>query len=112
MDVKYVHIHGIHSNAYILAIIDVVTRYLVEWCLSFSIRHTDVILCLSEILHYFKAKHIIFHINNESQFIAHDLVDFCIKRHNARIYSCDQTRREFIYGKFIFSSGKRIFSML
>ena len=47
MDIKYVYIHGAKRNAYLLAIIDVATRYVVGWSLRFTMKHTDVILCLS-----------------------------------------------------------------
>lgn len=50
MDIKYIHIHGMKRNAYLLAIMDISTRYVLAWSLKFSMRHTDVVLCLHRAL--------------------------------------------------------------
>ena len=44
MDIKYIYIHGLRTNAYLLAIIDVATRYVLGWSLRLSMKYQDVIL--------------------------------------------------------------------
>ena len=42
MDIKYIYIHGLRTNAYLLAIIDVATRYVLGWSLRLSMKYQDV----------------------------------------------------------------------
>ncbi len=73
MDIKYVYIHGAHRNAYLLAIMDVATRYVLGWSLRWSMKHTDVIICLHKALSGYKTETITLRTDNGSQFIAHGL---------------------------------------
>lgn len=77
MDIKYVHVKGARRNAYLLAIIDVATRFVLGWSLRFTMKHTDVVLCLHSVLQGFQAKEIMLRTDNGSQFIAHGLRKFC-----------------------------------
>jgi len=73
MDIKYVYVHGLCRNAYLLAIMDVATRYVLGWSLRWSMRHTDVILCLHGALKGYTTDSITLRTDNGSQFIAHGL---------------------------------------
>ena len=107
MDIKYVHIHGARRNAYLLAIIDVATRYVVAWSLRFSMKHTDVILCLHEVLQGFQAKHIMLRTDNGSQFIAHGLRNFCRKNGITQEFTHVATPEENSYVESLFSQVAR-----
>ncbi len=107
MDITYVYIHGARRNAYLLAIIDVATRYVVGWSLLFSMKHTDVILCLHAVLQGFKAKLILLRTDNGSQFIAHGLRDFCIKNGITHEFTHVATPQENAYVESLFSLVER-----
>jgi transposase InsO family protein len=107
MDVKYVYIHGARRNAYLLAIIDVATRYVVGWSLQFTMKHTDVILCLHGVLQGFEAKHVMLRTDNGSQFIAHGLRDFCLKNGITQEFTHVATPEENAYVESLFSLVNR-----
>jgi len=107
MDIKYVYIHGARRNAYLLAIIDVATRYVVGWSLRFSMKHTDVILCLHGVLKGFEAKHIMLRTDNGSQFIAHGLRNFCQHNGIAHEFTHVATPEENAYVESLFSQVER-----
>lgn len=50
IDIKYVHIHGQRRNAYLLTILDLFSRKALGHKLAWSIRHTDVIELMKEVL--------------------------------------------------------------
>jgi len=77
MDIKYIYIHGLRTNAYLLAIIDVATRFVLGWSLRTSMRYQDVILCLHTALSNHKSDKIMLRTDNGSQFISHGLDKYC-----------------------------------
>ena len=77
MDIKYIYIHGLRTNAYLLAIIDVATRYVLGWSLRLSMKYQDVILCLHTALSNHKSDKIMLRTDNGSQFISHGLDKYC-----------------------------------
>lgn len=103
MDIKYVYIHGARRNAYLLAIMDVATRFVVGWSLRFTMKHTDVILCLHGVLQGFEAKHIMLRTDNGSQFIAHALRNFCRKNGITQEFTHVATPEENSYVESLFS---------
>jgi len=107
MDIKYVYIHGARRNAYLLAIIDVATRFVVGWSLRFTMKHTDVILCLHEILQGFQATHIMLRTDNGSQFIAHGLRNFCKNNGITQEFTHVATPEENSYVESLFSQVER-----
>jgi putative transposase len=107
MDIKYVYIHGARRNAYLLAIIDVATRYVVGWSLRFTMKHTDVILCLHGVLQGFEAKHIMLRTDNGSQFIAHGLRNFCKNKGITQEFTHVATPEENSYIESLFSLVNR-----
>lgn len=107
MDIKYVYINRAKRNAYLLAIIDVATRYVVGWSLQFSMKHTDVILCLNGVLQGFKAKEIMLRTDNGSQFIAHGLRKFCKNNAITQEFTHIATPEENSYVESLFSLVSR-----
>lgn len=84
-DIKYIHIHGIKRNAYLLAIMDISTRYVLAWSLKFTMKHTDVILSLFNALQGYEktsqdhdqSQRVMLRTDNGSQFISHGLARYC-----------------------------------
>ena len=107
MDITYVYIHGAQRNAYLLAIIDVATRYVVGWSLLYSIKHTDVILCLHGVMQGFRARHVMLRSDNGSQFIAHGLRNFCIQNGITQEFTHVATPQENSYVESLFSILER-----
>jgi len=107
MDIKYVYIHGAQRNAYLLAIIDVATRYVVGWSLLYSIKHTDVILCLHGVMQGFRAKHVMLRTDNGSQFIAQGLRNFCLRNGITQEFTHVATPQENSYVESLFSILER-----
>jgi putative transposase len=103
MDIKYVYIHGARRNAYLLAIIDVATRYVVGWSLRFTMKHTDVILCLHGVLQGFETRHIMLRTDNGSQFIAHGLRNYCKSNEITQEFTHVATPEENSYVESLFS---------
>ena len=77
MDIKYIYIHGLRTNAYLLAIIDVATRYVLGWSLRLSMKYQDVILCLHSALSNHTSDKIMLRTDNGSQFVSHGLDKYC-----------------------------------
>jgi transposase InsO family protein len=107
MDIKYIHIHGAGRNAFLLAIMDVATRYVLGWYLNFGMKHTDVILCLHQSLQGIESKEIILRTDNGSQFIAHGLRKYCISRGIAQEFTHIATPEENAYIESLFSCVER-----
>lgn len=85
MDIKYIHIHGIKRNAYLPAIMDISTRYVLAWSLKFTMKHTDVILSLFNALQGYEKtsqeqeqrQTVMLRTDNGSQFISNGLAKYC-----------------------------------
>ncbi len=77
MDIKYVNIYGMRRNAYLLAIMNVATRYVLGWSLRFTMRNLDVIQCLHGTLKDKQSEGIMLRTDNGSQFISHGLNSYC-----------------------------------
>lgn len=107
MDIKYVYIHGIRRNAYLLAIMDVATRYVIGWSLRWSMKHTDVILCLHKALHGYKPESITLRTDNGSQFIAHGLNQYLVKNNITHEFTHVATPEENSYVESLFSCIER-----
>jgi len=107
MDIKYVYIHGSHKNAYLLAIIDVATRYVLGWSLKWSMKHTDVILCLHGALRGYTTESITLRTDNGSQFIAHGLQKYLIIQQITHEFTHVATPEENSYVESLFSCVDR-----
>ena len=107
MDIKYVHIHGQRRNAYLLAIIDVATRYALGWSLRFSMRHPHVILLLDGVLNQYPAKEIILRTDNGSQFIANGLKKYLEDKPVSHEFTHVATPEENSYVESLFSNVER-----
>jgi len=107
MDIKYVYVHGAKRNAYLLVIMDIATRYVLGWSLGFSMKHTDVILCLHQVLQGYQCKGIFLRTDNGSQFIAHGLRKFCIEREITQEFTHIATPEENSYVESLFSCVNR-----
>ncbi len=105
MDIKYVYIHGARRNAYLLCIMDVGTRTVLGWSLQFSMKHTDVILCLHAALYEFQVRpeEIILRTDNGSQFIAHGLRKYCKSHDLFQEFTHVATPEENAYVESLFS---------
>ncbi len=103
MDIKYVRIQGAKRNAFLLAIIDVATRYVLGWSLRYTMKHTDVILCLHSALQGFQSKEIMLRTDNHSQFIAHGLRKFCESNGITQEFTHVATPEENSYIESLFS---------
>lgn len=109
MDIKYVYIHGARRNAYLLCIMDIGTRTVLGWSLQFSMKHTDVILCLHAALCQFQCKprEIILRTDNGSQFIANGLKKYCESHNLAQEFTHVATPEENAYVESLFSCVER-----
>lgn len=109
MDIKYVYIHGVRRNAYLLCIMDVGTRTVLGWSLQFSMKHTDVILCLHAALSEFltSPEEIILRTDNGSQFIANGLRNYCKSHNLSQEFTHVATPEENAYVESLFSCIQR-----
>jgi transposase InsO family protein len=107
MDIKYVYIHGTRRNAYLLAIMDVATRYVPGWSLRWSMKHTDVILCLHGALKGYTTSSITLRTDNGSQFIAHGLQKYLIGQKITHEFTHVATPEENAYVESLFSCVDR-----
>lgn len=105
MDIKYVYIPGSRRNAYLLSIMDVATRTVLGWSLRFSMKHTDVILCLHAALYEFRSRpeEIMLRTDNGSQFIAHGLREYCKSHDVSQEFTHVATPEENAYVESLFS---------
>lgn len=77
MDIKMVWIPNVGKNAYLLSVIDVHTRKILGYLLSFTIKQKQVIELLSSILdEYPTPEGLIIRSDNGSQFIARNVRDY------------------------------------
>jgi transposase InsO family protein len=107
MDIKYVYIHGDHRNAYLLAITDVATRYVIGWTLNYSMKHTHVILCLHQALQGRTTNKLMLRTDNGSQFIAHGLRKYCELNDITQEFTHIATPEENAYAESLFSCIER-----
>jgi transposase InsO family protein len=107
MDIKYVYVHGSRRNAYLLAIMDVATRYVLGWSLRWSMKHTDVILCLHGALKGYSTQSITLRTDNGSQFIAHGLQKYLSKQEITHEFTHVATPEENSYVESLFSCVER-----
>ena len=78
MDIKYVYVHGIKHNIYLLTIMDLFSRKALDFMLKPSIRQHDVILLISSLLSKYElpVKAITIRNDNGCQFIAHRVREY------------------------------------
>ncbi len=82
LDIKYIWINGEKRHYYLLSIMDVYTRRILEWVLQKSVRQLDVINLFSAINIQYGLKGVCVRNDNGSQFIA-NLVRSFLKREQA-----------------------------
>jgi putative transposase len=76
LDIKYLWIHGEKRFYYLLTILDVYSRKVLQWILQKSVRKKDVINLLRAINLQYGIKGVNIRNDNGSQFIAHDVRQF------------------------------------
>ncbi|RRA98147.1 integrase core domain-containing protein [Larkinella rosea] len=75
-DIKYVWIHGERRNYYLLCVLDVFTRKILDWIFQPSIRQMDLINLLRRVNRDHELKGVVLRNDNGSQFIAHRVRNF------------------------------------
>lgn len=73
LDIKYVWVEGEKRNYYLLTVLDVYTRKVIEQIFQFSIRKMDVINLFRSIDQKYGIKGVVIRNDNGSQFIANDV---------------------------------------
>ena len=76
LDIKYLWIHGEKRFYYLLTILDVYSRKVLQWILQKSVRKIDVINLLRRINLQYGIKGVNIRNDNGSQFLAHDVRQF------------------------------------
>jgi len=76
LDIKYVYVHGEKKNFYLLTIIDVFTRKIVDQVLQKSIKQIDVINAFRRINNDYGIKGVTIRNDNGSQFIANSVKQY------------------------------------
>ena len=75
-DIKYIWVHGERRNYYLLCILDVYTRKIIDWVLQSSIRQLDLINLLRRVNSFHQLQGVVLRNDNGSQFIAHKVRNF------------------------------------
>ena len=75
-DIKYVWVHGESRNYYLLCILDVYTRKIIDWMFQGSIRQLDLINLLRRVNHSYQLQGVILRNDNGSQLISHKVRNF------------------------------------
>jgi transposase InsO family protein len=75
-DIKYVWVQGERRNYYLLSVIDVYSRKILDWLFQGSIRQMDLINLLRRVNQSHELKGVILRNDNGSQFIAHSVRNF------------------------------------
>lgn len=70
---KYVWVHGERRNYYLLCILDVYTRNIIDWMFQGSISQFDLINLLRRVNHFYQLQGVIPRNDNGSQFIANNV---------------------------------------
>lgn len=78
-DIKYVWVEGERRNYYLLNVIDVYSRRILDWLFQSSIRQIDLINLFRRINRSHQLKGVILRNDNGSQFIAHSVRNFLKK---------------------------------
>lgn len=78
LDIKYIWVHGDSCWYYLLTIIDVYSRKVIEWILQKSIKQIDVINMFRSINRIHNIKGVTIRNDNGSQFIANKVKQFLI----------------------------------
>lgn len=73
LDIKYVYIHGEKRNVYLLTVMDIFTRRVLDHLLKPSIRQHDVVLLMDGILRANPVRNVTIRNDNGSQFIANSV---------------------------------------
>lgn len=107
MDIKYVYLHGERRHAYLLAIIDVATRYVLAWSLRYTMKHTHVIMCLDEVVRNYPTKEIMLRTDNGCQFIAIGLKKYLHDKNLTHEFTHVATPEENSYVESLFSNVER-----
>lgn len=76
LDIKYVWIHPEKRHYYLLSIMDVYSRKILNWIFQRSIRKMDVINLFRLIDQEYGIKNVIIRNDNGSQFIANDVKNY------------------------------------
>ena len=79
LDIKYVQVHGESTNYFLLSIMDIYSRRILQWIFQKSIRKADVIKMFQRINLHYSIKGVNVRNDNGSQFIANDLRAFLIQ---------------------------------
>ena len=83
-DIKYIHVRGENKNYFLLSLMDVYTRRILDWILQGSIRKIDVLKMISRIDLKHGLKGVTVRNDNGSQFIANKV------RHYLRTLEANQ----------------------
>ena len=75
-DIKYIWVQGERRNYYLLSVIDVYSRKILDWLFQASIRQIDLINLFRRINCSHQLKGVILRNDNGSQFIAHSVRNF------------------------------------
>jgi putative transposase len=75
-EIKYVWVQGERRNYYLLSVIDVYSRKILDWLFQGSVRQIDLINLFRRINRSHQLKGVILRNDNGSQFIAHSVRDF------------------------------------
>ena len=75
-DIKYVWVKGERRNYYLLSVIDVYSRKILDWLFQSSICQVDLINLFRRINRSYELKGVILRNDNGSQFIAHSVRNF------------------------------------
>ena len=76
LDIKYVYVHGEKRNFYLLTIIDVFSRKIVDQIFQKSIKQIDVINAFRRINNEYGIKGVTIRNDNGSQFIANNVKQY------------------------------------
>lgn len=107
MDIKYVWIDAEKRFAYLLTVMDICTRFVLGHTIKYSIKKTDVVLLLFNILNGLKTKGIIIRNDNGSQFLAHIVREFLEKLEVVQEFTHIATPEENAYIESLHSSLER-----
>lgn len=83
-DIKYIHVQGEHKNYFLLSLMDVYSRRILDWIFQSSIRKIDVLKMISRIDLKHGLKGVTVRNDNGSQFIANKV------RHYLRTLEANQ----------------------
>lgn len=75
-DIKYFRVLSGRRNYYLLCILDVYSRKIIDWMFQSSIRQVDLINLLRQVNHYYQFQGVILRNDNGIQFISHKVRNF------------------------------------